>query len=85
MKEAAGLVVPSPIVPEARLRHDVGEGQGGGMAEQFSLGLPPPLTPPHIMPKACLRHDGEGNVHSIRGWQPSMQSGLYVSATARKC
>ena len=31
----AADVVPSPIVPEARLRHDVGEGQGGGDFRTF--------------------------------------------------
>jgi hypothetical protein len=33
-------VVPSPIVPEARLRHDVGEGQGGGDRRTSEVGVP---------------------------------------------
>ncbi len=39
-------IVPSPIVPEARLRHDVGEGQGGGES-QSRVGAPPiPIPSP---------------------------------------
>jgi len=34
----AGHTVPSPIVPEARLRHDVGEGQGGGDSRTSYVG-----------------------------------------------
>ena len=37
--------VPSPIVPEARLRHDVGEGQGGGDGRTSPLGVPPTPSP----------------------------------------
>jgi nucleoside triphosphate diphosphatase len=37
--------VPSPIVPEARLRHDVGEGQGGGDGRTFIAGIPPTPNP----------------------------------------
>ena len=37
--------VPSPIVPEARLRHDVGEGQGGGDCRTFNVGIPPTPNP----------------------------------------
>jgi ATP diphosphatase len=37
--------VPSPIVPEARLRHDVGEGQGGGDGRTFIVGIPPTPNP----------------------------------------
>ena len=44
--------IPSPIMPKACLRHDVGEGQGGGIPERRGFGFPPPLTPPH---------KGEGN------------------------
>ena len=39
-----GRSVPSPIVPEARLRHDVGEGQGGGDGRTSAVGIPP--SPP---------------------------------------
>jgi nucleoside triphosphate diphosphatase len=42
-KERRG--VPSPIVPEARLRHDVGEGQGGGDRRTFIAGIPPTPNP----------------------------------------
>ena len=41
--QAAG--VPSPIVPEARLRHDVGEGQGGGDGRTSVVGVPPTPNP----------------------------------------
>jgi 16S rRNA (guanine527-N7)-methyltransferase len=37
--------VPSPLVPEARLRHDVGEGQGGGDCRTFNVEAPPTPTP----------------------------------------
>jgi 2,4-dienoyl-CoA reductase (NADPH2) len=37
--------VPSPIVREARLRHDVGEGQGGGDCRTFAVGIPPTPNP----------------------------------------
>ena len=33
--------VPSPIVPEARLRHDMGEGQGGGGLQNIEGGDSP--------------------------------------------
>ena len=37
--------VPAPIVPEARLRHDVGEGQGGGYSRTIEVGTPPTPNP----------------------------------------
>jgi cell division protein FtsL len=37
--------VPSPIVPEARLRHDVGEGQGGGDRRTSEVGGGPASQP----------------------------------------
>jgi hypothetical protein len=41
-------VVPSPLVPEARLRHDVGEGQGGGDGRTSNVAIPPTPNPsPH--------------------------------------
>ena len=36
---------PSPIVPEARLRHDVGEGQGGGDGRTIEVVVPPTPIP----------------------------------------
>jgi hypothetical protein len=38
-------IVPSPIAPEARLRHDVGEGQGGRDSGTSDVGLPPTPNP----------------------------------------
>jgi len=38
-------IVPSPLVPEARLRHDVGEGQGGGEPPALVVGSPPTPSP----------------------------------------
>jgi len=37
--------VPSPIAPEARLRHDVGEGQGGGDGRTSAVEVPPTPNP----------------------------------------
>jgi isoleucyl-tRNA synthetase len=42
---SASRSIPSPIVPEARLRHDVGEGQGGGDARTSAVGVPPTPSP----------------------------------------
>src|SRR6476660_5109069 len=45
MHETGPPRIPSPIVPEARLRHDVGEGQGGGDGRTFIVGIPPTPNP----------------------------------------
>jgi len=37
--------VPSPVMPEACLRHDVGEGQGGGDGRTLEVGTPPTPSP----------------------------------------
>jgi SAM-dependent MidA family methyltransferase len=37
-----------------------GRDREGGIAEHRRLGFPPPLTPPHVVSKTRLRHDGEG-------------------------
>jgi 16S rRNA G527 N7-methylase RsmG len=47
----SSVSVSSPIVPEARLRHDAGEGQGGGDRRTSKVGIPPtprfaPPSPP---------------------------------------
>jgi len=39
------VTAPSPIVPEARLRHDVGEGRGGGDGRTSNVGVPPTPNP----------------------------------------
>jgi urea transport system permease protein len=44
-KREASPSVPSAIVPEARLRHDVGEGQGGGDGRTLADGVPPTPNP----------------------------------------
>jgi hypothetical protein len=36
---------PSPITPKACLRHDVGEGWGGGDRRTFDVGIPPTPNP----------------------------------------
>src|SRR5262245_55767184 len=51
---------PSP--PPLRGRDRV----GGNLEHQMS-GFPPPLAPPRVMSKTCLRHDGEGNPVSASG------------------
>src|SRR5262245_14847181 len=45
LAERANAGVPSPIVPKARLRHDVGEGQGGGESPTSAVGIPPTPNP----------------------------------------
>src|SRR5262245_10257299 len=35
---------PSPIVPEARLRHDLGKGRGGEDRRKSAVGIPPTLS-----------------------------------------
>ncbi len=37
--------VPSPIMPKACLRHDVGEGQGGGESQTWNVAVPPTPNP----------------------------------------
>ncbi len=37
-----------------------GRDREGGIAEQLRSGFPPPLSPPHVVPEARLRRDGEG-------------------------
>ena len=49
---ARAASVPSPLAREARLRHDVGEGQGGGDGRTSEVGTPP--TPNPSPP--CRRH-----------------------------
>src|SRR6185503_17499561 len=34
----------------------------GGILEHLLQGFPPPLTPPHVVSKTRLRHDGEGDI-----------------------
>src|SRR5262249_2441113 len=38
-----------------------GRDRVGGIANTRGRWFPPPLAPPHVMSKTCLRHDGEGN------------------------
>jgi NADH dehydrogenase [ubiquinone] 1 alpha subcomplex assembly factor 7 len=42
-----------------------GRDREGGIAEQLQSGLPPPLSPPHVVSKTRLRHDGEGDLAAI--------------------
>ena len=74
---------PSPLVAEAS--------RGGGIAEHPRSWLPPPLSPPHIMPKACLRHDGEGKRagessarYAARPERPRPRHRLAAGAQARQ-
>src|SRR5262249_42157115 len=49
MSEERATASPPPVV---------GEGQGGGNPKPRRSGVPPPLAPPHVMSKPCLRHEG---------------------------
>ena len=51
----------------------------GGIAEAQRSGFPPPLAPPHVMSKTCLRHDGEGNPVAA-----SLREGIFLEAAAAK-
>jgi ring-1,2-phenylacetyl-CoA epoxidase subunit PaaD len=42
---APRTMVPSPLTPEACLRHDVGEGQGGGDCRTLAVAAPPTPSP----------------------------------------
>ena len=59
-KRRAGHRVPSPS-RRRRASKLWGRDRVGGSPEHRRLGYPPPLTPPHVMSKTCLRHGGEGN------------------------
>ena len=63
-KVRPGGDVPSPIVPEARLRHDVGEGQGGGDRRTSAAGVPPTPNP---SPPALGPSVGRSDVGTARG------------------
>src|SRR5262245_15822060 len=54
------VTVPSPIVPEARLRHDAGEGQGGGDLRRSILDtLPTPNPSPQGGGESVQLGDGD--------------------------
>ena len=38
------------------------------IAEHQRSGVPPPLTPPRVVSKTRLRHDGEGNTSARGAW-----------------
>src|SRR6185295_11792976 len=38
----------------------------GGIAEHLTSGFPPPPTPPRVVSKTRLRHDGKRNQSSLR-------------------
>ncbi len=56
---SARPAVPSPIVPEARLRHDVGEGQGGGEPQRVGSPPTPSPSPHHAEGVSLTRRGGE--------------------------
>src|SRR5262245_24614385 len=58
------VTAPSPIVPEARLRHDVGEGRGGGEPPTSAVGIPP-------TPNPSPQGGGESTQRSRRGSRAS--------------
>jgi 2,4-dienoyl-CoA reductase (NADPH2) len=71
-----GLGVPSPIVPEARLRHDVGEGQGGGDRRTSKAGIPPTPNP---SPQGGGESSGQREVAMLQRKSGRMGRGLGVS------
>jgi formamidopyrimidine-DNA glycosylase len=56
--DSPSFVVPSPIVPEARLRHDVGEGQGGEDRRTSAVGSHPTPNPSPPGGGESARHAG---------------------------
>jgi len=63
--------VPSPLVPEARLRHDVGEGKGGGDRRTLAVGIPP-------TPNRSPQGGGESRIQ--RDYQPVQPTFAQTSA-----
>jgi len=47
-----------------------GRDRVGGIAEHLPSGLPPPLTPPHVVSKTRLRHEGEGDSRAAAAVAP---------------
>ena len=60
MHEADLDRIPSPLTPEACLRHDVGEGQGGGDGRTSEEGIPP-------TPNPSPQGGGESRIISVCG------------------
>ncbi len=69
MHETGPPRIPSPIVPEARLRHDVGEGQGGGDCRTSIAGIPPTPNPSphHAEGVSSTRRGGETRTITVCG------------------
>jgi error-prone DNA polymerase len=72
MLDGDSMRSPSPIAPEARLRHDEGEGWGGGYAADSELMPSPPLQAPkdlaalHLSPRRlALPLEGRGRKTEI--------------------
>jgi NADH dehydrogenase [ubiquinone] 1 alpha subcomplex assembly factor 7 len=62
LREVQRGVLPPPLWGRA------GE---GGIAEHQPPGRPSPLTPPHVVSKTRLRHDGEGNPPAV-SWHEAL-------------
>lgn len=72
------LGVPSPIVPEARLRRDAGEGQGGGDSRTSPRG---PLTGRHVLVTSGPTHEPIDPVRYIAN-RSSGKQGAAIAAEA---
>jgi len=60
-ERAVRATSPSPVTPEACLRHDVGEGRGGGDRRASAVGIPPTPNPsPHRVEDAPSARWGGG-------------------------
>jgi 2,4-dienoyl-CoA reductase (NADPH2) len=71
-----GLGVPSPVMPEACLRHDVGEGQGGGDCRTSAVGIPPTPSP---SPPGGGEYSAQREVVMLQRKSGRMGRGLGVS------
>jgi len=75
--DRAGPSVPSPIAPEARLRHDAGEGQGDNTRSPLEF---PPTPNPSPQGGGEPVEQGERGVHPARGNQTLRELALQAIA-----
>ncbi len=78
--------VPSPLVPEARLRHDVGEGQGGADPRTETFGVPPTPNPfpHHAGGVSSTRRGGESVLDGVPAALPALTRAVKLQDKAAR-